>query len=359
MPYCRKCGTKLTDKQRFCHVCGTPVGQIASTYRGATTSEPQYRRPAHRAGFPVAAIAIVIIVLLIAAAFIVSFFPFQQVNFSQSNEASAPNVGMLRLVVGSEIGAVNVILRDLPGNQRAAINVSATGWRGIFGSDKPLALAFNQETTGSTLTYSVNITRAGNFAYGNLNVTCDVYVDPSVRLDIQVSTGAGTIALDADRAAVFQNVNLKVTSGTVAATLRQDTVISGAVSLDATTGTAELNWIEAQANGTVPINVVATTGSAELNITQTKQFSGNVTVDAAATTGSVNFAMNIQNDVGARISASAALGGVNVNQQGFSGNTVPIQSNNYPSRNNFDVTLTTNLGSVNINAQYQIAGTRS
>ncbi len=28
MPYCWKCGTKLKEKDEFCHVCGTPVAKV-------------------------------------------------------------------------------------------------------------------------------------------------------------------------------------------------------------------------------------------------------------------------------------------------------------------------------------------
>jgi hypothetical protein len=96
-----------------------------------------------------------------------------------------------------------------------------------------------------------------------------------------------------------------------------------------------------------------------VNIAQSGQLGGNVTLNAETTTGGVNLAMNIKNDVGARISASTALGGIDINQQGFSGNQVPIQSTNYPAGNNFDVTLRATTGGVNINADYGVVGTRS
>jgi DUF4097 and DUF4098 domain-containing protein YvlB len=253
-----------------------------------------------------------------------------------------------------------VIFRDLPGNQRAATNVSATGWRGIFGTDHPLALAFSENLVGSTLEYSVNVSRAGGASiFNNLNVVCDVYVAPSVNLDIVVNTGTGSITMDADRNVTLTNLNLQATTGTVSATLREGVTISGDFSLETTTGRAQLTWLNAKVSGRVPINVKATTGSVDVNVTQAKQLGGNVTLNSETTTGGVTFAMDLQNDVAARIYASTVIGRVSVNQQGFSGNSAPLQSNNYPAGSNFEVTLGATTGGININANFEFSGTRS
>lgn len=45
MPYCRKCGAKLEDDARFCHVCGSPVAAVtpvpATHMRGRPFSVPR------------------------------------------------------------------------------------------------------------------------------------------------------------------------------------------------------------------------------------------------------------------------------------------------------------------------------
>jgi hypothetical protein len=291
---------------------------------------------------------------------VVAFLPYRQVSFSQSNEASAGNVDSLRLAVSAEIANVNIILRDLPGNQRAATNISARGWRGIFGTDRPLSLAFDEDRNGSTLTYTVNVSKAEGWSVFNLlDVACDIYVDPSVNLTVAINTSTGSITMNADRAATFQHLVLQTTTGNVEVGLKEGVTITGEVSLEATTGSVHLLWDEAEVAGNIPVNLMATTGSVEANINQSRQLAGNVTLNAEATTGSVNLALDIQSDVGARISAGTALGGVNVKQEGFSGNEAPLQSNNYPSGNNFDVTLRAITGSVNINVFYKLGGTRS
>jgi hypothetical protein len=307
-------------------------------------------------------IGIVLIAILVIAliGIVIAFAPFYPVSFSQSNEASAGNVDTLKLVVDADAANVNVMLKDLPGNRRAAVNVSATGGRGIFGTDQPLALGFKEDTDNSTLTYSVNVSRTeGWMIFNTLNVTCDVFIDPSVKLDITVHTATGSITINADIDAILQNLDLQATTGNVEATVKQGVVISGDFSLQTTTGSAVLQWDEAEISRNIAVNVLTTTGSTEVNITQSRQLAGNVTLKAQTTTGGVNFAMNIQNDVGAKISATTTLGGVNVQQSGFTGNQAPLQSNNYLSVSNFIVTLSATTGGIDINAAYELGGTRS
>jgi hypothetical protein len=76
-------------------------------------------------------------------------------------------------------------------------------------------------------------------------------------------------------------------------------------------------------------------------------------VNAETTTGSVNLAMAIRDDVGAKIESHTGVGGIDVEQGGFSGNQSPLQSNNYPAGSNFLVNLATTTGVVHINAYYE------
>ena len=353
MPYCRNCGAKLDEDARFCRVCGAPVTPIASR-------ELQRSRPVQRAGFPIAAIAAIIIVLLVVSVLVVAFFPFQPVSFSQSNEASAVNVDRLNLIFNSDTANINVVLKDLPGNQLAATNVTATGFRGIFGEDRPLALSFDENTNYSTLTWLVNVARAGGWsAVSPLNVVCDLYIDPSVDLLVSITTDTGSIFLNADKEAAFERLALRATTGSVEASFTQTVNISGPVSLQTTTGSVEFSWNDAAVSANVPVTVKTTTGSTSVNITQNRQLGGNVTLNAQAVTGSVYLTMEIQNDVGAVISANTALGGVNVQEQGFSGDQSPLQSSNYPATNNFDVALQATTGGINIDAIYEVGGVRS
>jgi hypothetical protein len=358
MSYCRKCGAKLDDDARFCRVCGTAVAYVPSTTRPPSPGQP--RRPTRRPGFPLALTIIIVIAALVVAALVVAAVPFQPVNFSQSNESSARDVNSFRLILNSDVAAVNIIEKDLPGNQRAATNISATGWKGFFGSDRPLALSFSEDTNASTLTWFVTVSRAEGWSVFNaLNVTCDVYVDPSLPIEILVHTDTGAVTLNADREATFQDLVLQANTGSVVANLREGTVITNRIVLEATTGSVQFAWDNAMASQDAQVNLRASTGSVDVNVTQISQLQGNVTLNAETSTGGVNLNMDIQNDVSARISATSSLGGIDVQQKGFSGNETPLQSSNYPAVSDFDVTLRTSLGGININANYELGGTRT
>jgi hypothetical protein len=305
------------------------------------------------------AIVAIIVAVLVVAAFVVALVPFQPVSFSQSNETSARDVSTFRLILNSDTAAVNIIEKELPGNQRAAANISATGWRGIFGTDNPLALSFSEDTNASTLTWLVTVSRAGGWsAISTLNVVCNVYVDPSLPLEIRVHTETGAITLSSDKA-TFQDLVLQANTGSVVASLRNGTIIDGSVLVQANTGSVQFGWDNLRVTQNVPVNVRASTGSVEVNVIQTRQMQGNVTLNAETSTGGVNLNVDIQNGVGARISATSSLGGIDVQQNGFTGDDAPLQSDNYPTASNFDVTLHTSLGGININANYELGGTRT
>jgi len=352
MPYCHKCGAKLEESAKFCHVCGTPIAPIAPP-----EAQPSAQRPVRRAPFPVAAIVLIAILVFAAVAAAVVLLLFHPVNFQQSNEASAPNVNKLNLNLNADVADVNVFFRNLPGNQRAAVNVSAIGSRGIFSSDQPLALTFNEKTTGSTLTYTVGVSRTSPSLF-SVNVVCDVFIDPSVNLTLNVRTDTGRISMDANESVTLQNLSLETTTGDVEANVTEGVIIADSFSLRTTTGSTRLNWNEADVSGNVPVTLATTTGSVDATVTKNGQISGNVTLNAQTTTGGVVFALRISDAIGARIEASTTLGGVDVSQIGFSGNQAPLQSVNYPASGNFFVNLKSTTGGVQINAAYEF-GVRS
>ena len=355
MPYCHKCGSKLDEDAKFCHVCGTPVTPIPTVTPRAAAPPPRRTHP-----LPLAAAILIAILVIAVVTTVIIFLPVVPVSFNQSNEASAANVNSLNLTIDADIANVNVSFRNLPGNQLAVVNVSATGSRGIFGTDTPLALASQEKTENSTLKFTTRISRADPWtSLYSLNVACDVYIDPSANLNLTVRTGTGQTEINAGRSVSFQGVHVETSTGSVEARLTEGTVISGSFSLQTATGTVQLLWAEADVSGNVPVNLRTNTGSVDINITQTRSLTGNVTLNAETSTGGVSLRMDIRNDVGAKVSATTVIGGVSVEQKGFSGNTAPLQSSNYPAGSNFLINLETNTGGIDINAVYELGGVRS
>ena len=352
MPYCRKCGVELDPDSKFCHDCGTQITSAAPAPAQAATLEGRKK-------FPLAAVILISILIVAFSISALFFLPFNPVSFSKSDEVSSPNISMLNLVLNGDIANVNVQFKNLPEAQRAAVNVSATGSQGIFAPEQPVTLTSTKETTGSALTYTVDISRTVRWnLFFNIVVSCEVYIDPTADLNLAIQTGTGNIILNADQPLNLRNLRLETTTGNIDATLAERTVVINRVDIKTSTGSSHLHWDQASAHGDISVSLKATTGTVQATINQNKQLSGNITYAAETTTGAVLFAIDISDGVAARIEAETVLGGVSVGQTGFSGDEVPLQSENYPSQSNFDASLRATTGRIEICANYE-TGIRS
>jgi hypothetical protein len=350
MPYCRKCGAKLDEDARFCPVCGTPVAAVT------VPATPQRRRPFL---LPVAILIAILLTAVVVSALV--FLPFYSVYFNQTNQvANEAGVNRLNLDFQADVANVNIFFKNLA-SKMVILNVSASGWTGILSDpNRTVAVTYNQKTVNNTVTVTSRVSRVETWPLSyNLNVVCDVYIDPSANLNVTVRSGVGQIVMNADTSATFQALNLETTTGSVEASLAQGVVIAGNVSAKTTTGSVTFNWEQADTMGNVSVNLKSTTGSVNLYVTRNSRLSGNVSIEAGTTTGSVNLAMAIHNDVGAQIESRKVLGGISVEQGGFSGNQSLLQSSNYPAGSNFLVSLATTTGGIYINAYYDSSVVRS
>jgi len=344
MPYCHKCGAKLDEDARFCHVCGTPVVPVAATRPTA----PTRRRP-----FYILPVAILIAVLLSAIVIGALFFlPFYPVHFNQANQVPEADVDNLLVDFQADVAQVNIFFKNLSGNM-VMLNVTADGNVGIFDDpNRAINVTFSHQTANNSVIVIANISRATRWPLlYNLNVNCDVYIDPSANLSLYVRSSVGDIVMNADANMTLQELDLETTTGSVDVSLAKGVIIRGIASLKTTTGSVQFQMDKADVSGNISVNLQSTTGSVNANVTE-NQLSGNVTVNAETTTGGVNLAMVINDDVGARIGSRTVVGGISVEQQGFSGNQSLLQSSNYPARSNFLVNLRTTTGGININAAY-------
>jgi hypothetical protein len=341
MPYCRKCGAKLEEEARFCHVCGTPVAAV-------TVPTMPRRRPFL---LPVAILIAILVTAVVVGALV--FLPFYHVHFDQTNQVAKADVDNLILDFQADVAQVNVFFRDLT-DKMVLLNVTASGWAGMLSDpNRTVAVTFDHITANNTVIVTSKVSRVGTWSLlYNLNVVCNIYIDPSATLSVTVRSGVGQIVMNADTNSTFQALNLETTTGSVEASVAQGVVISGIVSAKTTTGSVTFNWYQADAKGNVSVNLKSTTGPVNLYVSRNGRLSGNVSIYAGTTTGSVNVAMAIHNDVGAKIESRTSVGKIDVEQQGFSGDQSLLQSNNYPAGSNFLVNLVTTIGGVHINAYY-------
>jgi hypothetical protein len=348
MPYCSKCGAKLDEDARFCQVCGTPVAAAAAATR---PTAPKRRKP-----FYVLPVFILIAILL--AAVIVTaiiFLPFTPVNLNQTRQLDS-EVGVDNLVLDlqADTAQVNVFFENLS-DKMLFLNVTASGWIGLLRDpSKTVAVTFYSETINDTATASSRVSHANIWPpLFSLDVVCDLYIDPSAKLNLTIHSDVGQVTMNADTHMTFEELNLETTTGNVDASLSEGVIVAGMVSLKTTTGSVRFQMDEADVLGNVSVNLQSTTGTVNVNLTATQKLSENVTLHAQTTTSNVNLNMIIDNDVGARIESDTGVGRINVDAEKFSGNQTPLQSNNYPAGSNFLVNLRTTTGGININAVYQ------
>jgi hypothetical protein len=345
MPYCRKCGAKLDEDARFCHVCGTPVVPVAATRPAA---------PTRRRRLYILPVAILIAVLLSAMVIGVLFFlPFYPVHFNQTNQVPKADVNNLFLEFQADVAHVNVFFKNLSSNM-ALLNVTADGNVGILEDpNRPVNVTFSHHmsTNSEIVTVSVSRTIRWPISY-NLNVNCNVYIDPSANLTLHVRSTVGNIVMDANTSVTLQILDLETETGNVDVSLSKGVVVADLITLHTTTGNVQFEMDEANVSRNVSVELQSTTGSVNMDLIEKQKMSGNVTLNARTTTGSVNLSMVIDDDVGATIESETAIGGINEDLEKFSGNETLLQSDNYPAGSNFLVNLRTTTGGININAKY-------
>ncbi|MFW9906885.1 MAG: hypothetical protein ACFFFH_21450, partial [Candidatus Thorarchaeota archaeon] len=130
-------------------------------------------------------------------------------------------------------------------------------------------------------------------------------------------------------------------------------IINGDILCTTITGGIEFSWDNLMVEKEVEINSIATTGGIEMSFKQHKMVIGNITVNVEVVTGGINFLVDAKGDLGVKITSSVNTGGIDVNRQvGFSGAGALLQSTNYPTGYNFEVTLETSTGGISIDAKY-------
>lgn len=301
---------------------------------------------------PLMIVAIALIAILIAAAIVtaVVFVPLYPVNFNQTNQDTHPNINTLNLNLEASAAQVDVLTQNITDKNILIITI-ASGSRSIFGSTNPVNVNFTNETVDDVLTVNAKVTEPNETFASNPHVTCTVYINPALNLNLNVTTQAGQITLSAEKPATFQSVYLKTNAGSIEATM-QNATIAGNIALVTQAGSVYIGLSQASVQGNQTVNLHSNAGAVTMDITQTQTLQGNLKVDAVTDLGAVTVGLQIDRGVGAKIVSQTNLGSIHSNLHNFSGNQSPIQSDNYPAVSNIEINDRTNLGSININANY-------
>ncbi len=354
MPYCSKCGTELNEDAKFCPNCGAAVS--------LPLTEPEKRRIGIR---PIGFLAIILIAIIVVAVVIatIAFMPIRTVGpiWSQFAVPRRSGVDTLNLNLTADVGGINIIFEDLTSEWQSPsiiLNTSATARVGVFGSSDFLQSylpASNNRTEGNVLTVTVKqeVDTVYRPWYSSLNVTFDIRIDPSMNTSINIKTATGGIVLNAQAGVVLNSLSFEAATGGVQASFAEDVIITGNISAKTVTGGVKLSWDNVIVSNNVEVDATTTTGGVVMSVRQHNKLLRNITMNAEAVTGGVDFSVDIKGDLGAKIESSVKTGGINLERQvGFSGAETLLQSNNYPAGSNFNVTLKTTTGGINIDAKY-------
>jgi hypothetical protein len=331
LPYCRKCGTQLDEDSRFCRKCGTP---ISAAYNYSPVSPPTPPTPLRKD--PVVIAAIVLVSILIVGVFVAALFsaPFAIVNIEQSVQENTANINTLNLNFQASAAKINIITQKI-NNNNYFISLEGSASKRIFDDDtgNPVQLNQNSNDVGGVLNSTVVLEESR--AFSRLNLVCNIYVNPQLNLNLNITSNAGQISLTGQVQANFQNAT-----------------ISGNLTLKTQAGTVDFRMNQAKVEGNNSITLQTNAGSVNMDISETKTLQGNLQVNASTNLGSINLGLFVDSGVAAKITSQTNLGSIHVNQQNFLGDQSPIQSNNYPAQSNIEINNKTNLGSVNIDAKY-------
>jgi zinc-ribbon domain len=345
MPYCRRCGTKLDEDAHFCHKCGTPVVTYAP-FNPATPPVPLRKDPIIIAAIVLVSILIVgvVVATLLAA-------PFSNVNIGETIQDKTANVDKLNIKFKSTSAKVNIFTQNVE-NNNFVILITGSASKGLFGGDtgNPVQVEIYNDTVNGVQTVTVKLEEST--AFSRYNVVCNVYVNTALTLNLNVTSQAGQVSLNADKPATFESLNLQASAGAVGANL-QNATFAGNINLRTQAGTVDFRTSQINVEGNNTVDLCSNAGSVNIDITQTKSLLGSLQVNAVTEMGSVNAVVTIDGDVGAKITSQADLGSIYTDLQHFSGNQSPIQSDNYPAASNIEIEGHTRWGSININAAYQ------
>jgi len=347
LPYCRRCGTKLDEDAHFCHKCGTPVATYNSISLPTSTPLKPIRND------PVIIGAIVLVSILVIGVVVAALFatPFINVSIGQTYQDDTVDINKLDFNFESNRAQVNVFTLDM-NNNNFVIEIQGSAFKGMSGgnSDSPIQFSLYNDTTNGVQTVTIKLEESN--AFSRYNVVCNVYVNPALTINLNITSKAGQVNLINDKPTTFESINLETSAGDVGANLQNATVISN-VTLRTQAGTVDFRTSQILVEGNNTISLHSNAGSINMDLTQTKTLQGNLQVNATAELGSVNVGLSIDGSVGAKIISQTTLGSIHTNLQHFSGNQSLIESDNYPAADNIEINNRTNLGSIDINAIYQ------
>ncbi len=305
------------------------------------------------AGIVIAVIAVLIVVVVVVAVLAILLIPFNDVKVNEARSSALQGANALNLKLSVNMGEVNV---DFVDDNSTAASLTVTGHQrsGLLASGKPVDVTWQETMSDGTLNVvsSVNVPSL-SFPFSS-NINCTLQISNQLRTALNLSNDLGSINLNAGKGVNLTALALKTSTGGVRASLNDNVTLSGPLRMEASTGGVDLIWTDVNASGNPSVSLRTSTGGVRAVVTQSIPLGGNVSFSGSASLGGVDLSMDLKGNNSARISSHTNLGGVNVREQtGFNGNQTNLASQNYPSGSNFEVSLGTSTGGINLSLRYQ------
>lgn len=305
---------------------------------------------------PIVVGTIALVVILLSAVIIGVFMVAPIKAWSSTGSLSDQNEAAkaLNLNFHTNVGQVNVMTLKIGETRNVLITMQANGSYGLMGGPSdPVTFTFDNQTAGDTLTVNSEVL-VDESATEFSNMAIQIFVDPALTLNLNVTSSTGKVSFVADKPTQLQGLHLESSTGEAEANLQGNVTVTGDISLKSSTSDVNFRLAQDAIVGNRTIDLASSTGSVVLDLTQTKAFNGNLHVNAATSTGSVRVGLTIDGSVAGKIeSHTGTFGGIQTNLNNFQGNKTSLQTLNYPSTCNIEVNSSVSTGDIYINADYR------
>jgi hypothetical protein len=335
----------LEETAKFCSSCGTFVAGHILEERVI-----ERRRPINFFGF------FLIAVILAAVLYgFLSFLPIRPVDVHENRNVPF-QIGVQVVVVDLtvDVGSVNVTFSDLA-NDAVSFSLLVSGYETLL-SNQPYKLTFEQATNSNVLIVTSEVETSILHGWLNLNfleTECDLVIDQSLNASITVRTGTGGISFETRSGVVLNSVWLETATGAIGAIFAENTIVTRNITIMTATGAQSLSWRNVITERDVAVDIGSVTGAVSIDIEQDERLRNSIELDAEVTTSAISLALDISGDIAGKITSSTTTVSVDVQRNnGFTGSSTQLQSNNYPSDSQFDITFQTTTGGINIDVRF-------
>jgi hypothetical protein len=297
---------------------------------------------------------VLVLIIIIAVVGIALFYPWKVTNIDESRSVDVtPAMNEIDLYVDQSVGKVLIAFSngDL---QAVTMTVKGTVSQNLLASGDPLAITWSPEVSQQRLILSTKVEMAAYAStYGAEEIVTIVTIPNQLAAMVNVTGTVGSIELAASNGSTLRGGHLSEMTGSILARLT-DCSLKGSLSIQTTTGSCTLDWLDVTTIELAEVNIDCTTGGVMMELSQSIPLGGNLSLMAKTTVGAADLTLHIEDGNSARVVSTSDSGDINVGAlTGFMGGiNQDLRSSNYPSQDKMELAIETSVGAVNLNLEY-------